>query len=101
MTSIQNRPVIDEKLIQYLEDLSRISLNKDERERISSDLENILAGMELLTKMDVNMPSENYFNGIKTALRKDVLVPSFPQEEILKNAPRAMGDNFVVPKIVE
>jgi len=102
MTANLDRVVINEKLIHYLEDLSRLSLGADERIRICSDLENILAGMELLTKLDIDiLPSDLASGKNKTLLRKDNHVPSFSREEILKNAPVVMGENIVVPKIVE
>ena len=97
-----NEKLIDEKLIHYLEDLSCISLGSEERVRICSDLENILAGMVLLTNLDTrNVPSQVSYCDFKTALRMDDLRPSFPREEILKNAPDANGESFVVPKVVE
>ena len=93
---------IDEKLIHYLEELSCISLGGEERVRICSDLENILAGMALLTNLDIHdLPSEASYSDFETALRKDELRPSFPREDILKNAPEANADAFVVPKAVE
>ena len=52
--------VIDEKLIKYLEDLSFITLSGEERGRIRRDLENILAGMDLLSKLDTGGAAESF-----------------------------------------
>ena len=99
--------VIDEKLINYLEDLSFITLSSEERVRICRDLENILAGMELLSKLNTDSAAEQGLsikhktNLFVTNLRKDEVRPSFPRDEILKNAPEAKGGTFVVPKTVE
>ena len=99
--------VIDEKLINYLEDLSFITLSCEERTRICADLENILAGMELLSKLDTSSVIEQslppaFAAGLcLTSLRKDEVEPSFPRSEILKNAPLANGETFIVPKTVE
>ena len=94
--------VIDEKLIKYLEDLSFITLSGEERTRICADLESIIAGMDLLSKLDTGSASERTSSlNFKTELRKDEAKPSFPRVEILKNAPEANGETFVVPKTVE
>ena len=92
--------IIDEKLIKYLEDLSFITLSGEERTRICADLESIIAGMDLLSKLDTGSASVLSLN-FKTELRKDEAKPSFPRVEILKNAPEANGETFVVPKAVE
>ena len=99
--------VIDEKLIKYLEDLSFITLSTEERGRICTDLEKILASMELLSALDTSslsdpaLPAGFRTDLFVTGLRKDEVMPSFPCGEILKNAPQANGKTFVVPKTVE
>ena len=99
--------VIDEKLIKYLEDLSFITLSAEERVRISADLDSIIAGMELLSTLNTDSVSEQDMSeqdmslNIKTVLRKDEVTSSFLRGEILKNAPEANGETFVVPKAVE
>ena len=104
MVRINRDMVIDEKLINYLEDLSFITLSSEERTRICADLENILAGMELLSKLDTSSVGDQSFStsgSFLTELRKDEVMPSFPRSEILKNAPQANGETFLVPKTVE
>jgi len=95
--------IIDEKLINYLEDLSFITLSNKERERICADLENIIAGMELLSTLDPQMifSEQDLSQNLKTELRKDEVVPSFPRDEILKNAPQTNSKTFIVPKAME
>ena len=94
--------VIDEQLIKYLEDLSFITLYGEERARIHADLESIIAGMDLLSKLDASSVSEQAaFLLFKTDLRKDETTFSFPREEILRNAPESNGGTFVVPRAIE
>ena len=92
--------VIDEKLINYLEDLSFLSLSAEEKGRICTDLEKILAGMDLLSTLDTSGVSDQALKH-KTELRKDEVTASFFRDEILRNAPEANGETFVVPKAVE
>ena len=94
--------VVDEKLIKYLEDLSLITLSGEERGRICTDLESIIAGMELLSKLDTGGVPERLLSlNFKTDLRKDEVTSLFPRYEILKNAPETNGETFVVPKAVD
>ena len=94
--------VVDEKLIKYLEDLSFITLSDEERVRIAGDLEKILDGMALLSKLDTKGLTEKDLSfGNANALRKDIVIPSFPRGEILKNAPEVNDESFIVPKAVE
>ena len=94
--------VIDEKLINYLEDLSFLSLSSEEKERISRDLENILAGMELLSKLNTENIAEKDFTALFVPnMRKDEVCPSLFKDIVLKNAPEAKNGTFVVPKTVE
>ncbi|MCL2101539.1 MAG: Asp-tRNA(Asn)/Glu-tRNA(Gln) amidotransferase subunit GatC [Fibromonadales bacterium] len=82
--------------------MSFIILSNEERGRICADLENIIAGMELLSKLDTSsIPKQDLSLNLKTDLRKDEVTPSFPRNEILKNAPKANAETFVVPKTVE
>ena len=93
---------IDEKLIKYLEDLSFITLSDEERGRLCADLESIIDGMELLSRLDTSaVPHQALSSNFKTDLRKDEASRSFPRDEILKNAPVANGEAFVVPRIME
>ena len=92
--------VVDEKLIKYLEYLSFITLSDAERARIRADLESVIAGMEMLSKLDTGSVSEQVLSlNFKTGLRKDAVTPSFPRYEILKNAPHENGETFVVPNL--
>ena len=93
---------IDEKLIKYLEDLSFVTLSSEERMRIRADLESIIAGMELLSKLDTSSVSDQVLPlNAKTDLRKDEATSSFTRNAILKNAPVSNGETFVIPKAVE
>ena len=38
---------------------------------------------------------------MSNAFREDVVKPSFDRDEMLKNAPSALGGGYTVPKVVE
>ena len=102
-----NEELINEALILYLEDLSFITLSTEERQRISADLKNIIAGMQLLSALDTSaldasgVRAQTLSPGFCSGLRKDNVAVSFPCGEILKNAPQSNGETFIVPKAVD
>jgi aspartyl-tRNA(Asn)/glutamyl-tRNA(Gln) amidotransferase subunit C len=94
--------LIDENLIDYLEDLSCLSLSREEKRRLTGDLGEILNGMERLCALDTMGISERShpFDAVN-AFREDRVQASFPRELILKNAPVRVETMFLAPKTVE
>jgi aspartyl-tRNA(Asn)/glutamyl-tRNA(Gln) amidotransferase subunit C len=88
--------------IQYVARLARIALSPEEEARLGAQLGNILGYIEKLKEVDVTgvEPTAHAFPLINV-VRADVIEPSLPHEEALKNAPVRAGGLFVVPKIVE
>ncbi len=88
--------------IQYVARLARISLTPEEEARLGSQLGNILGYIEKLKEVDVHgvEPTAHAFPLVNVT-RPDVIEPSLPHEEALRNAPAKAGGLFVVPKIVE
>lgn len=93
---------IDEQLITYLENLSQLSLENNEKDRISQDLKNILGNMTALSTLDtigvleMSHPFDN-----NNAFRDDVIQQSFTRKDILQNATVKNDEMFIVPKTVE
>ena len=93
---------IDEKLIDYLEDLSRLTLSIDEKQRISGDLKEILGYMERLGELDTDgVPERSHPFDNVNAFRDDKAGISFDRELILKNAPHSDNRMFIAPKTIE
>ena len=94
--------IIDDKLIEYLEDLSCLTLSDVEKERLSGDLEKILNYMERLSELETNdVPERSHPFDNVNAFRDDIAKTSFDRELILKNAPDRNGEMFIAPKTVE
>ena len=93
---------IDDKLLEYLEDLSCLTFSADEKTKLAKDLQEILDYMARLSELDTNGVIErshpfdnvNYF-------RDDMVRPSFDRELILKNAPVKNDETIIAPKTVE
>ena len=89
---------IDDKLINYLEELSQITLLPDEKERLKGDLSEILGGMAKLG--EINVKNNNQVVDNVNAFREDEEKLSLDSELILKNAPVKNEETFIVPKVI-
>ena len=93
---------IDEKLIDYLENLSCLTLSSEEEQQLSGDLKKILSYMERLGELDTDgVPERSHPFDAVNAFRDDEVKPSFDREFILQNAPFRNGETFIAPKTVE
>jgi len=94
---------INDDLLKNLEKLSALKVSDDKREEIISQLSDILAYVENLSELDTSNV-DSYFSTIEggTPLREDVVISSKEiSEQILKNAPQAEDNFFIVPAIIE
>ena len=90
---------IDDKLIDYLEELSCLALCDEEKQRISGDLGKILRYMDRLSELDTDgVPERSHPFDNVNAFRNDDAGESFDRELILKNAPDREDGMFVAPK---
>ena len=69
---------------------------------MENELGAIVDYMEILKQIDTDgvEPLSHVFN-ITNVMREDEVVPSYPREDILKNAPEHTDETVVVPKTVE
>ena len=93
---------IDDNLIKYLEELSRLTLTPEEEERSKAELSKILEYIDMLGELDTDEvePMSHPFEYTNN-FREDECVPSTDREEILKNAPQQKDGCFKVPTTVE
>ena len=93
---------ITEEMVDYVSILARLKLPQEEKERMTGELEQILAYMDVLDGLDTSgvEPMSHVFP-LKNVLREDETAPSMDRGELLKNAPATDGGTFLVPKAVE
>jgi len=89
-------------LVDYISELSRLKLPEEEKEKVAGELERITGYMETLNALDTSgvEPMSHVFP-VKNVLREDEVRPSFDRSELLKCAPAADGEAYLVPKTVE
>lgn len=82
--------------------LARLGLSEEEVEKFSLQLSNILENFEILKEVDTtNVPPATHTIPLENVFRKDDVSGSYPQAEILSNAPRQEGNCFKVQAILE
>jgi aspartyl-tRNA(Asn)/glutamyl-tRNA(Gln) amidotransferase subunit C len=88
--------------VRHIAWLARLGLSEEEVEKFSLQLSNILENFEILKQVDTtNVPPATHTLQLQNVLRKDDVAESYPQAEILSNAPRQEGNCFKVQAILE
>ena len=88
--------------VKYVAELARLELTEEEQAVFQPQLENIVKYVEKISSVDVE-GVEPMMHGrtLVNAFREDVVRPSLETEVALANAPKRVGDEFLLPKIVE
>ena len=88
--------------VGYVSELARLELSAEEKELFQPQLENIVGYVEKISSVDVEgVEPMMHGQSLVNAFREDVVRESLPGEVALANAPKRVGDEFLLPKIVE
>jgi len=88
--------------VRHIAWLARLGLSEEEIEKFSLQLSNILDNFEILNEVDTtDVPPATHTIPLQNVIRKDDVADSYPQAEILSNAPKQEGDCFKVQAILE
>jgi len=88
--------------VLHIATLCRLSLSEAELEMFQEQLSNILENFEILQEVDTSdVPPTAYPIPLENVVREDEVAPSFPQGEILANAPRQEEGYFRVRAVLE
>lgn len=93
---------INTEMVDYIAELSRLELRAGEKQLMTAELEQILAYMDVLNRLDTTgvEPMSHVFP-VKNVLREDEVSPSQDRAELLAGAPVPDKEAFLVPKTVE
>lgn len=88
--------------IDRLARLSRLELSEAERERATSQLDNLLAHFDALQSVDTEgVDPSPYPRPITMRTRTDETGQVLPQSDVLANAPDPRSGQFRVPKVID
>ncbi len=92
----------DEKILDKLADLSRLSIGESEKEKFASDLAGIFKMIEKIGEVETERSSPLiHLSETENVLRDDVCEQLNIRAIALANSPKSDGDYFKVPKVVE
>ncbi len=93
---------ISKEEVEYVAELARLDFREEEKEKFTSQLNDILMYMEKLNEIDTaGVKPETHAISLMNAFREDVIKASLEPEVSLANAPEEKGSCFRVPKVVE
>lgn len=88
--------------VRHIAELAKLGLTAEEEERLRDQLAAILDHFAQLQTVDTQAISPTAtVLPIRTVLRDDVVLPSLPREEALRNAPATLDGHFCVRAILE
>lgn len=88
--------------IDQVAQLARLNLKPAERDKLSKDLQDILAYVDQLQELNTEaIPPTTHVLPIENVFRKDRAKSSEIRESVLKHAPKYEGKFFKVPKVIE
>ena len=93
---------MDKKTVANIAHLSRLKLNNENEDRITSDLENIIKFVDQLDDVNVENIAPLTSPLEKTAkTRSDEVTAKNRKDVFLERAPKSNEDYFLVPRVVE
>jgi aspartyl-tRNA(Asn)/glutamyl-tRNA(Gln) amidotransferase subunit C len=93
---------LSQKEVEHIALLSRLKLTDEEREQMTTQLNDVMVFFEQLGELDTtDVPPTSHVIPMSSVLREDKVRPSLPVEDVLENAPERAGDTFRVPRVVE
>ena len=93
---------MDKETVATISYLSRLAFDKENEEKITKDLENIIEFVDQLDGVNTSDIEPLKSPLEKTAkTRKDEITAKNRKEQFLKKAPDANEDYFLVPRVVE
>ena len=93
---------ISREQVEQLARLARLELNDTEKEAFARQLTEIIGYVDRLKTVDPGARSRGTgVVGAIAAFREDIVRPSLPREEALRNAPEQEDGYFRVPRILD
>ncbi|MFT8872117.1 MAG: Asp-tRNA(Asn)/Glu-tRNA(Gln) amidotransferase subunit GatC [Sporolactobacillus sp.] len=93
---------ISEDQVRYVAELARLSFSDEQVTTLRAQLDAIIGFAEQLNTLDTEgIEPTTHVLDMVNVMREDVVEPSLPREEALKNAPEQQDGQVKVPLIME
>ena len=88
--------------VKHIADLAKLDFSEDELEKFVDEFSKILEYVSQLRELDAEGVEPTYSISAKIQpLREDIVKPSLPKEEVLKNAPEEQYGYFKITRIMD
>lgn len=88
--------------VKHVAQLARITLTSEQITVLSKQLNDIVEYIEQLNEIDTStIEPTSHVVPLNNIFREDLITPSLPRQEMLKNAPDSNDRFYIVPKIIE
>lgn len=92
---------LSEQDVRHVAMLARLALTDDEVEAMRDDLNTILGHIDEIRRLDLaSVAPMAHAIAVTNVTRDDVVVPPFPQQVAVANAPKSEHGAFMIPQIV-
>lgn len=89
------------KDVEHVAALARLSFTDEQKQKLTSELNAILAYMDQLNSLDTSSVEPlSHVIELQNVFRDDVRLTSLTRDEALRNAPAATDTYFRVPKVI-
>ncbi len=100
--AVANKVLSADEKLAALEQVNQIKLTSKEREIIKSNLKTLDAAEEIMSQTDTeNVEPMIYVAPRFNVFREDKRIQGFDRADLLKGAPSANDDSWIVPKVVK
>ncbi|MEW5421355.1 Asp-tRNA(Asn)/Glu-tRNA(Gln) amidotransferase subunit GatC [Amorphus sp. 3PC139-8] len=93
---------VDLSTVKHVASLARLAVTDDEAEKLTAELNGILAFVDELAEVDVSdVPPMTAVVETAMKMREDAVTDGNRVDDVLSNAPETEDGYFLVPKVVE
>lgn len=78
--------------------LSKLYVSEEELDALTQEMQNIISFADTINNAAEDGTEFDNINNLSNAFREDEVVPSYSNEDILRNAPDSAQDHFLVKK---
>lgn len=87
--------------VERVAQLARLTLTKEEVDKMTRQLDTILSYAAKLDELDTHgVPPTSHSRSATNTFREDIVQESLPREKVLQGGPLHNDESFIVPRII-
>lgn len=88
--------------INYISSLAKLSLEDNEKQSLSEDMQSIISLMDTIKEIDTeSIDATEHISRATNNMREDISGNSLDTEKILSNSKHVIDNCFAIPKMIE